>query len=530
MKWILPALLLLVLALVPMISSANAAQAFQPVYDLVSISNSSPGAHGDVVQHIGVPATDHVIGSLKYTLPAGWDIANVQSGDDSPVVGTGLLRIDVDQSGGGGPPCDGVMESYSLTIVDQGSFLHDPADVETNWAVQGYPFQAFPFTVKNISGTQRIESVLFQNPPNVCAMTTLDLTFQGVSSDNPFTSEGEAGRNVLTNPSSSGVYTWSVEFKSKPLTEPGAHTATRCDQIGIGGSAVMDTDGDGIANTCDNCPTTANANQLNWDGDSAGDACDPDVDGDGVANAGDQCPFTPLGQPVDVNGCSQSQVDRDLDGICDPGKSSPTLCTGSDNCPMVSNSDQANVVHPATPEGDACEDPDMDFRMDSQDNCPDIYNPFQLDGDLDGLGNECDPCPANPDCDADNVSDGPADPDGAGPIAAGPDNCLHWYNPAQNLPPWQVPPNDLDCDGFSAAVETSVGTSPTAHCGLDAWPADINNDTVSDITDIITLGASFGKSVPPAPARHNIAPDPLDGVVDISDIARLGAFFGKGCL
>src|SRR5438132_3310979 len=232
MRWILPAVLLIALALLPGISSANPQQAFQPAYNIVSLSPNTANAHGTIVQQIAVPATDHVIGSMKFTLPAGWDIANVQSGADSPVVGTGLLRVDVDQTNFGGPPCDSVMETYNLTVVDTGSNANDPPDVETNWAVQGYPFQAFPFTVKNVSGVQTIESVMFQNPPDVCAMTTFDLTFQGVSTDNPSTPEAEAGRNVLTNPAND-IYTWSVESKTSPISAPDAHTAVRCEQIKV---------------------------------------------------------------------------------------------------------------------------------------------------------------------------------------------------------------------------------------------------------------------------------------------------------
>ena len=37
---------------------------------------------------------------------------------------------------------------------------------------------------------------------------------------------------------------------------------------------MVDTDGDGVADSADNCPATANANQLDTDGDGIGDACD----------------------------------------------------------------------------------------------------------------------------------------------------------------------------------------------------------------------------------------------------------------
>jgi hypothetical protein len=78
-------------------------------------------------------------------------------------------------------------------------------------------------------------------------------------------------------------------------------------------------------------------------------------------------------------------------------------------------------------------------------------------------------------------------------------------------------------------VETSAGTNPLAHCGANAWPADINNDTFSDITDVSALTANFGISVPPAPTRQDIAPDPVDGFVDITDISKMTSFFGSAC-
>ncbi len=120
------------------------------------------------------------------------------------------------------------------------------------------------------------------------------------------------------------------------------------------------------------------------------------------------------------------------------------------------------------------------------------------------------------------------DSDGDGVLDSS-DNCPSWPNPAQNLPPWSIAATDPDCDGFSSAVESSAGTNPAAHCGVNAWPADINNDAVSDITDIDALAGQFGNQVPPAPARYDVAPDPPDNVIDISDIDRLAGLFGVSC-
>jgi hypothetical protein len=162
-----------------------------------------------------------------------------------------------------------------------------------------------------------------------------------------------------------------------------------------------DSDGDGVGNFCDNCPTVANANQADADSDGYGDECDNcpticnpqqlDADHDGI---GDVCDTTPgcggCGQPACEQACAGP--DTDGDGVPDSSDNCPTVPNpgqedgdgdgvgnACDNCPTVSNPTQADSDHDGI--GDAC------------DNCPSICNSQQLDADYDGVGDVCDPTP-----------------------------------------------------------------------------------------------------------------------------------------
>lgn len=71
-----------------------------------------------------------------------------------------------------------------------------------------------------------------------------------------------------------------------------------------------DEDHDGAIDALDNCRGLPNVDQLNHDGDAAGNACDDDDDGDGLADGSDPCPTTnPL---IDSNrdGCADPVVSR----------------------------------------------------------------------------------------------------------------------------------------------------------------------------------------------------------------------------
>lgn len=66
-----------------------------------------------------------------------------------------------------------------------------------------------------------------------------------------------------------------------------------CDGDGVPDDTETDTDGDGVIDDCDNCPSTANADQLDGDNDGVGDACE---------SAGGCCgatgPVAPLGLAI----------------------------------------------------------------------------------------------------------------------------------------------------------------------------------------------------------------------------------------
>lgn len=189
-----------------------------------------------------------------------------------------------------------------------------------------------------------------------------------------------------------------------------------------------------------------------------------DIDGDG----------RPLASGVDIGADEYDPAnpppfeDQDSDGLLDP----------NDNCP--------NVFNPLQENGDG------DLWGDGCDNCPEDPNDNQVDTDAEGLGDDCDNCPEDPNpdqedldedgegdaCDEDDDGDGAPDDEDTCPIDYNPDqldtdadglgdicdNCPEDPNPDQV---------DLDGDGEGDACDPDMDGDGVSN-DEDNCPADFN--------------------------------------------------------
>jgi len=165
---------------------------------------------------------------------------------------------------------------------------------------------------------------------------------------------------------------------------------------------LRDNDRDGVENVCDNCVNAFNPDQRNADGDSYGNACDGDADDDGLMNT----------EEVALFGTDPFNWDTDGDGISDL----------TDNCKLNANADQSD--NGSDLYGNACDpDDDNDGLTDAEENRLGT-DPLRNDTDGDGIGDASDNCKLTPNL---NQSDN-GDHDGVGDAC---DNCPTTWNPDQ---------------------------------------------------------------------------------------------------
>ena len=113
-------------------------------------------------------------------------------------------------------------------------------------------------------------------------------------------------------------------------------------------------------------------------------------------------------------------------------------------------------------------------------------------------------------------------------VADSVDNCPAWPNPAQTPPSWLVPAGDGDCDGFSSSLETFIGTDPASPCGVDAWPADLNNDQAVNLSDIFLIVPHLNTfdADPGSSPRFDLNGD---SAINLSDIFKVVPFLNQPC-
>ncbi|TDJ09595.1 MAG: hypothetical protein E2O71_01970, partial [Deltaproteobacteria bacterium] len=252
--------------------------------------------------------------------------------------------------------------TYTVSVTVTGSDNITAGAVSVTGAQQ-QPVEATAFNDDGQSGASSIQT-------NITTLTDGAWIFDCVGSGNAITgftpdagqterwdtvASSSRGASSTEIKATAGLATlgWTVESASNRISHVLAAFAP----------APIDSDGDGVADALDNCPSDFNPSQTDTDGDGIGDACDAcpndaqnDTDGDGVCGDVDNCPTT----------ANPAQTDTDADGLGD----------ACDACP-----------------NDAQNDTDGDGVCGDVDNCPNTANPAQADADADGLGDACDACP-----------------------------------------------------------------------------------------------------------------------------------------
>ncbi len=277
---------------------------------------------------------------------------------------------------------NGLFAGISVPQLYKKQVFYDPSvqRINTTEIVRQY-FGLVGYGIKTSEKLTIEPSVLVKISPNV--QPQLDFSVRGIFNKmfwigGSFRTEDAVSAMVgFDQKKWYAVYSYDVTTSALRAVSSGSHEITLGFRMGKAKNCE-DTDGDGICDKDDECPTEK--------GDKENKGCPkkeeekkcPDRDKDGICDKDDKCP--------DVWGAKENQGcpsnDRDGDGIRDD----------IDKCPDIPGS--------ARNEGCPLSDRDKDGILDEIDPCPDEAGPLTnmgcptgSDRDKDGTPDKDDPCP-----------------------------------------------------------------------------------------------------------------------------------------
>ncbi|MDD9892596.1 MAG: thrombospondin type 3 repeat-containing protein, partial [Gammaproteobacteria bacterium] len=290
------------------------------------------------------------------------------------------------------------------------------------------------------------------------------------------------------------------------------------DEKALGSNPLFaDSDEDGVNDPDDNCPVDENADQLDFDEDGVGAACDeddrvavPDADGDGVPDDSDNCPND--FNPAQTNTDSGFQSGDPAGDVCDDDDDGDGVNDADDEFPL-NNSESADNDKDGIGDN-ADRDDDNDGLDDLEDDAPN-----DRDADDDGVLDGADEFPSDPnesrDTDGDQIGDN-ADTDDDN------DNVLDDDEAAQGTNPRVA---DTDRDGTNdgndnCPVDANEDQTNSDDDELgDACDNDDDNDTVEDGVDNCPVDANTDQANSDDDALGNACDDDDDNdtVADEAD-------------